>query len=138
MITLTFCLRRLPHLSRHEFQRYWYETHAPLVRELAPALRIRRYAQLHTLPHGVNEALRRGRGAPEEYDGIAVLTFDSLEDLIAGSATPEGRLAGRRLAEDERRFIDLPRSPLWVNQERVVLDDGAGDATAGRHAEAGQ
>ncbi|HBT35125.1 MAG TPA: EthD family reductase, partial [Hyphomonas sp.] len=23
MIKLTFCLRRLPHLSREEFQRYW-------------------------------------------------------------------------------------------------------------------
>lgn len=125
MITLTFCLKRLPHLSRHEFQRYWFQTHAPLVRELAPVLRIRRYSQLHTLPHTVNEMLRRGRGAPEEYDGIAVLTWDSLEDLIAGSSTPDGRIAGRRLAEDERRFIDLARSPLWVNQEHVVVEDGA-------------
>jgi hypothetical protein len=24
MIKLTFCLRRLPHLSREEFQRYWF------------------------------------------------------------------------------------------------------------------
>jgi uncharacterized protein (TIGR02118 family) len=125
----------LPHLSRHEFQRYWSQVHAPLVRELAPALRIRRYAQLHTLPHSVNEALRRGRGAPEEYDGIAVLTFDTLEDLIAGSATAEGRLAGRRLAEDERRFIDLARSPLWVNHEHVVVGDGANDAPDDGHDE---
>ena len=31
MIKLTFCLVRLPHLSREAFQRYWFETHAPLV-----------------------------------------------------------------------------------------------------------
>jgi hypothetical protein len=28
MIKLVFCLRRLPHLSREEFQRYWLESHA--------------------------------------------------------------------------------------------------------------
>ena len=31
MIKLTFCLRRLPHLSREQFQTYWREQHAPLV-----------------------------------------------------------------------------------------------------------
>jgi len=40
MIKLVFCLRRLPNLSREEFQRYWLDTHGPLVRELAPALAI--------------------------------------------------------------------------------------------------
>jgi hypothetical protein len=25
------------------------------------------------------------------------------------------------LLEDERRFIDLPKSPLWWGQERVVV-----------------
>ncbi|MGH7820684.1 MAG: EthD domain-containing protein [Candidatus Binatia bacterium] len=33
MVKLVFCLRRLPHLSRAEFQRYWRETHGPLVRK---------------------------------------------------------------------------------------------------------
>jgi uncharacterized protein (TIGR02118 family) len=121
MITLTFCLRRLPHLSRAEFQRYWRERHAPLVVELSPALGLRRYTQLHALSHTVNALLRQGRGAPEEYDGIAVLTWDSVDDLIASAATPEGRAAGRRLVEDERRFIDHARSPLWVAEEHVVI-----------------
>src|SRR6266567_1299050 len=49
MLKLVFPLRRLPTLSREEFQRYWYETHGPLVRRHAKALRIRRYVQLHTL-----------------------------------------------------------------------------------------
>ncbi len=42
MIKLVYCLRRLPNLSREEFQRYWLETHGPLVRSRAQALRIRR------------------------------------------------------------------------------------------------
>jgi hypothetical protein len=127
MITLTFCLRRLPHLTSVEFQRYWRHRHALLVQELAPVLRIRRYAQLHTLPHPVNAMLRQGRGTPEEFDGIAVLTWDSVDDLIAASTTMQGREAGRRLVEDERRFIDLARSPLWINEEHVIVEHKAAE-----------
>jgi uncharacterized protein (TIGR02118 family) len=122
MVKLTFCVHRLPSLSRAQFHRYWLEQHGPLVRELAAALGIRRYVQLHTLTTSLNQALRRARGGPEEYDGIAELWFDSLEDLAAAGATPEGRAAGRRLLDDERRFIDLPRSPIWLTSEHVILD----------------
>jgi uncharacterized protein (TIGR02118 family) len=122
MIKLVFCLRRQPHLSREEFQRYWREHHAPLVREAAAALGARRYVQVHTLTSPVNEGLRRGRGGPEEYDGVAELWFDSLDTLAASGATPEGRAAGRRLLEDERRFIDLERSPLFVGEEHPIID----------------
>jgi uncharacterized protein (TIGR02118 family) len=121
MIKLTFCLRRLPHLTREEFQRYWRQTHAPLVRAAAPALRVRRYVQVHTLAHPLGDVLRRARGAPEPYDGVAELWWDSAEDLAAAGATPEGREAGRRLAEDERRFVDLAGSPLWLSEEHPIL-----------------
>jgi uncharacterized protein (TIGR02118 family) len=121
MIKLVFCITRLPSLSREEFQRYWREQHAPLVREAAAALGVRRYVQVHTLTTPVNEGMRRGRGGPEEYDGVAELWFDSLESLAAAGATPEGRAAGRRLVEDERRFIDLTRSPVWVAEEHPVV-----------------
>jgi uncharacterized protein (TIGR02118 family) len=120
VIKLVFCLRRLPEISREEFQRHWREQHAPLVRAAAPALGVRRYVQVHTLTHPTNEALRRGRGGPEEYDGVAELWFDSLDALAAAGATPEGRAAGRRLLDDERRFIDLARSPVWVAEEHPV------------------
>jgi uncharacterized protein (TIGR02118 family) len=125
MIKLVFCVKRLPHLSREEFQRHWRERHAPLVREAAAALGVRRYVQVHTLTSPANEAMRRGRGGPEEYDGVAELWFDSLEALAAGGATPEGRAAGRRLLEDERRFIDLARSPLWIAEEHEVVATAA-------------
>src|SRR5438034_9388833 len=73
MLKLVFPLRRLPSLSREEFQRYWYETHGPLVRRHAKALRIRRYVQLHTLDDPINAALQASRGAEEPYDGVAEL-----------------------------------------------------------------
>lgn len=56
MIKLTYCLHRLPHLSRAEFQRYWRETHAPLVAAAQQALGIRRYVQCHTMASAVGDA----------------------------------------------------------------------------------
>jgi uncharacterized protein (TIGR02118 family) len=121
MLKLTFCLRRLPHLSREEFQRYWLEKHGPLVRSFAPALHIRRYVQMHTTATPYNAALQQSRGGPDEYDGVAELWWDSLEDLAAAVATEAGRSAGLALLEDERTFIDLARSPLFVGEEHVVV-----------------
>jgi uncharacterized protein (TIGR02118 family) len=123
VIKLVFCLRRRADLSREEFQRHWRETHAPLVRERGPALGIRRYVQDHTLPAGTSAALAASRDVEEdEYDGVAELWWDSAESLAAAVATPEGRRAGAELLEDERRFIDLARSPIFLAEESVVVD----------------
>ena len=121
MIKLTFCLVRLPHLSREAFQVYWFDTHGPLVASVADELKIRRYVQLHSLPAEASAGLRASRSAPEEYDGVAELWFDSLEVLAENGRRPEAQAAAALLLEDERRFIDLPRSPLWWGQERVVV-----------------
>ena len=125
MIKLVYCLRRLPHLTRQEFQRYWRETHGPLVRSHAQTLRIRRYVQVHTLDTPLNDVIGRSRGAAEAYDGVAELWFESAEELAAGSATPEGRQAALELLEDEGRFIDLKRSSLWIAEEHRVVEDRA-------------
>ena len=123
MVTLVFCLRRAPHLSRAEFQRYWRETHGPLVRRHAAALRIRRYVQVHTLEHPVQEAFRRSRGGPEAYDGVAELWWDSLDDLMGAVADdPKWQEASLALLEDEKKFIDLANSPLLVATERPVVE----------------
>ncbi len=122
MIKLVFCLRRQAQLTREEFQRYWYENHAALVRKHAAALRIQRYVQTHTLGGPLTEALRASRGAPEEYDGVAEIWWRSEEDLAEATASQAGRAAGQELLEDERKFIDLALSPLWVCRERPILD----------------
>ena len=121
MIKLTFCLTRLPNLTREEFQDYWLNTHGPLVRSLAETLQIRRYVQLHSLPAEANAPIRDSREAPPEYDGVAELWFDSLDAVIENGARPEAQAAGARLLEDERRFIDLAKSPLWWGEEKVIV-----------------
>jgi uncharacterized protein (TIGR02118 family) len=121
MMKLVFCLRRLPSLTREEFQRYWLERHGPLVRSHAKTLGIRRYVQTHTLDGPTNDALQASRGGPDGYDGVAELWWDGPEALAAATSTPEGRAAGEALLEDERRFIDLARSPLFVAVEHPLI-----------------
>ena len=97
MIKLVFCLRRLPHLSREQFQRYWLDSHGPLVRQLAPALGLKRYVQVHTVRSAFNDALRAHRGAPDDFDGVAELWWESVDDfarpsmsrIARGTSTPQ-------------------------------------------------
>lgn len=121
MIKLTFCLHRLPHLSRDDFQTYWRETHAPLVASHADTLNIKRYIQTHTITHEANAAARETRGGPEEYDGIAELWWESWESYAALEGKPGAAEAGAALLEDEQKFIDLSSSPLWFNTEHVIV-----------------
>jgi uncharacterized protein (TIGR02118 family) len=121
MIKLIFCLRRRAELSREEFQDYWREHHAPLVAEVAPVLRIRKYVQSHSLddPRLIAPSEARGTTVPG-YDGVAELYWDDVTDLTASNAK-DARDAGRRLLDDERKFIDLPNSPLFWVQEHAVI-----------------
>jgi len=124
MIKLVFCLRRLPHLSREEFQRYWRDTHGPLVRRHAKTLRIRRYTQVHTLDHPVNQALQSSRTSAEPYDGVAELWWDSLSEMASALSAADARRASEELLIDERRFIDHAQSALWIGEERNFVDEG--------------
>jgi uncharacterized protein (TIGR02118 family) len=122
VIKLTFCLRRKDGLSREEFQTYWRQTHAPLVASVAETLNIRRYVQAHTMDDAINAGIGASRNAPEGFDGVAELWWDSLESLAAPGGTEEGRAAGALLLEDERRFIDLERSPLFFGEEHEIVN----------------
>src|SRR5262245_616992 len=124
MLKLIFCLHRLPGTTREEFQRYWRETHAPLVKSHAAALGIERYVQVHARHDDLNAGLRASRGAPEGYDGVAELWWKDRAAFEAALATPAAQRAGAELLADERRFIDLSRSPLWLGEENPVVAKG--------------
>ena len=121
MIKLTYCLRRLPHLSREDFQHYWRGTHAPLVAKHAATLGIVKYEQVHAGFDAMNEAIRATRGGPEPYDGIAEIWFESEAAMQAAAQNPGVADAARELLEDERNFIDLANSPLWYNQVHTII-----------------
>jgi len=121
MIKLTFVLTRRADFTREAFQDYWFNTHAPLVASVRETLRVKRYVQMHSLPAEVSANLRDARGGPEGYDGVAQLWWNSFEDLAANAQNPQAAAAGRLLLEDEARFIDLPKSPLWWGEEKVIF-----------------
>lgn len=121
MIKLAFCLVRKDGLSREEFQRYWREEHAALVKQHAETLGLRRYVQAHTIDTPFNQIIIEMRGAPEEFDGIAELWWDSFDALAEAGMTEAGMAAAEALTEDERKFIDHSRSPIFYTEENVVI-----------------
>jgi uncharacterized protein (TIGR02118 family) len=123
LIKLVFTIRRREGMTRDEFQRYWRDEHARLVERHAEVLRIRRYVQTHARETDADAPLSGSRGSePGEYDGVAELWWESIEDLLAASSSEEGQVAANALLEDERRFIDLPNSPIWLGEENIVID----------------
>lgn len=121
MIRLLFCLHRLPSLSRAEFQQYWRTVHAPLVAERAGVLRIARYVQHHTDGDEALRPLLGPRLVDEPFDGIAELGWNDMADLRGDPSDVAARRAGRELLEDEQRFIDLPRSPIFFARSDVIV-----------------
>ena len=120
MTKIVFCLKRLPGMSREQFQHYWKNVHAPLVHERAKLLGIDRYVQSHTLDDTAFARQAQIRGAAPAYDGVAEIWFTN-----STHGTPEERRrAQQELIEDEQRFIDLPASPLFFANEHEVLKHG--------------
>lgn len=109
---IIFPLRRLPRLSREEFQTYWFEKHAPLVVSHAATLGIVGYQQVHTM----HEA--RPTAVPC-FDGVAELWVDPTKRSSDEAAVAA---AAKDLLNDERNFIDHSASPIWIADEDPMLD----------------
>lgn len=122
MIKIVFCVRRLEGVTREDFSRYWLKDHGSLVREVATHLNIARYVQSHAFDDPRISPAIAARGELEApYDGIAELWWEDMDAIFSAGATKEGRDAGRRLLEDEKRFIDLKRSALFYTQEHEII-----------------
>ena len=122
MIKLVCGVRRRADLSVEEFQRYWFEQHAPLMKRLAKDLGVLRYVQSHSVAPGLNAALRTGRGFGEAYDGVVELWYESLDAWRRGADGPAGREAGRLLVADEAKFIDAAASCIFWTEEHEIFD----------------
>jgi|TARA_Y100000310_G_scaffold342703_1_gene447004 uncharacterized protein (TIGR02118 family) len=121
MYRLTYLLRRSPDYSFEDFQNYWREVHGPLVSKHATTLKIVRYVQVHTVSNPDDQ-----KPAPADsprgqmlkpYDGVAELWFRHRDDVVQAMQSTEGQAAQEELLQDERKFIDLKRSPGWFCYE---------------------
>jgi uncharacterized protein (TIGR02118 family) len=116
MYKLFFCLRRRRDLTREQFLAHWHGIHADIARRGASALGAVRYVQNHTVSLPVNDALRASRGAPEPFDGVVELWFDSVDDVASTFHESDARAAIKALVVDEPNFIDLEASPIFLTE----------------------
>jgi hypothetical protein len=58
------------------------------------------------------------------YDRVAELFFESAATLHRDLLDRAAPAAGLALLEDEKRFIDLARSPLFTCTERSIIEPG--------------
>jgi uncharacterized protein (TIGR02118 family) len=126
MIKLVYVIVRRDGLSAEAFRDYWLTKHGPLVAAQAKALKLRKYVQSHPVDPEASEAMRAVRGMRGPVDGLTEVWWDSLEDFQSAYATPEGQAAGRILADDEAKFIDFPKSAVFLTEEHLIFDHTGG------------
>ena len=121
MVALYYVGRRLPHLSREQFQEYWRKHHGMLAKRNLKAFGVTRYVQVHTIDHVLNELMQAQRGTMEPYDGMAILDVEP-DKMLEAVSTPKGERAATELFEDEKNFTDFSRSALWFGKEIVGFE----------------
>ena len=121
MFKITYCLRRLPSVSREEFHRYWREVHGPMVVKYKDLLNVRRYVQKHAPPPGAVPRLDKMRGTSDPFEGTAELWYDNVASYEAPLATPAGMAAAKELAEDGRVIIDMSRTLVIFGEEEPFV-----------------
>ena len=123
MVKISYLMRRLPNLSREEFQAYWSEKHPQAAPEDAfPMLGVKRYVQVLPLETDARNLVIGPRtGLVEPFDGIAELWVDSLEALESNWSTDKAKEYVEIFFKDEQNFIDWTRSTILVSTENVVM-----------------
>ncbi len=111
MVKMVVCVKRKAGMSKAEFDRYWQHNHGPLVKSVTEFSRhLRKYVQGHT----VDDKVAQFPAAGPQFDGVAELWFDSVEDM--NRAFTEARYL-EIIRPDEYKFVDLPGCAVMVVEE---------------------
>ncbi len=111
MIKLVSGLRRLPSLTREEFQEHWLEHHARLLLEVRT---LRGYVQYHTI--GNNPMSRKTVATDAPFDGHASFWWHSLDAFRSARISPEYE----RTLSDMQYFADPKESFLCCVEEKMI------------------
>jgi hypothetical protein len=106
-------------MYREEFEDRFRNVYGPLVAKHQSTLDLRRYVQSNTLlKDSFGDALRAARPEMQEpFDGTAAFWWPDRDRMAGALSTPEGRAAVEELIECERKFVDLPRSAVFLSKE---------------------
>jgi len=114
MVNVVYCMRRRADLTLQQFLEHWGKVHAPIVTENLAVLRLAGYQRIVPKAHEMSPQIERRNVSQAPYDGIALLTWASEEDLKASLQDPNALEVQRALARDEKLFVDAERSCRWV------------------------
>jgi len=102
-------------MSHEEFREYWENNHSPLAKDIEGVVRY------HTVyPTDPENA---------EFDGVAELYFETLEDLHAALGSEGSRdydptkETAAKAREDVDNFLAIDERPRLIGRERVVKDE---------------
>jgi uncharacterized protein (TIGR02118 family) len=116
----TYILARRDDFTQEACHKTWLNDHGPLVRSYAELLHMRKYVQSHEIAHDLNLGFQATRGLAPPLDGLTEVWLDSLSALDGG--TPEMAKAGQHLIDDEKRFVNMARSHLFLSREHLIFD----------------
>ncbi|WP_435349674.1 EthD domain-containing protein [Haloarchaeobius sp. HRN-SO-5] len=112
-------LVRQDDLTHEEFVDYWQTTHTPIATDIEGVVRYQT-----VLPTDPEHA---------EFDGLAELYFETLEDLHEALGSegsrdydPKKEVAARA-REDVDNFLDIEKRPRFIGEEKVWKDEVDGD-----------
>ena len=119
-VKATYLLTRRDDLTQAQCHDTWLRDHGPLVASFAEPLGMAKYVQSHAIAPEVNAGMQTARTYEPPLDGITEVWVNSLEGMQGGAAAAHH--AGAALVEDERRFVQMDRSRLFLTREHVIFD----------------
>jgi uncharacterized protein (TIGR02118 family) len=102
-------LKKPPHVSTDEFRSWWFDRHVPHVLEM-PGLR---HYVIYPLDESLDPRIGGEWSTDVDYDGLAIMYFDSREALRDAVSSPAG-------AEDREHFNSMVKESLVFGGEVMV------------------
>jgi uncharacterized protein (TIGR02118 family) len=115
--TLIVCIKRKPGLSSEAFTTYWQETHAPLLKSCTDFTRHLHHYTQHAIADR-DSPIAKLFGVSGEYDGVAVLEFQSANAMRQAFAEPAYL---KDVQPDEGNFVDLENCQSFITAPNTVV-----------------
>ena len=113
MVKYIICATRKSGMTWEEFDAYWKNHHGTVVKSVPEFIRhVRKYVQCHLVKGAMP------LGAAGNYDGIAELWFDSVEELEKAFNEPQYL---EIIRPDELKFVDLSKCMSFITEEVQVV-----------------
>lgn len=118
-IKCVYLVAKRENVLPQDFYKTWKEDHGPLFTSLSDNVSASKYIQSHTIAPDLNAAMSAQRGYSDPLDGITEVWIADADASLGSEAAAE---AFEMLIVDERRFVDLEKSRIFLTKEHVIFD----------------